>query len=135
MVNKTAPTRKCIPGIGTRELFDVNKERIIANIVEPMAPDISLSDTIAPSSAPRFSGKSILAIRSCRTVRHTQPIDATKMDDTNPMGVVYRWELPVSYYHKIIVIYPYPFLVVINLFFSWIIFINDYICILTGSPV
>ena len=29
---------------------------------------------------------------------------------------------------------PLPFLVVINQFFSWIIFINNCICILTGSP-
>ena len=46
----------------------------------------------------------------------------------------YRWELTVLHYHKIMVIYPYPFLVVITPFFSWIIFINDCICILTGSP-
>ena len=29
---------------------------------------------------------------------------------------------------------PLPFLVVITLFLSWIIFNNDCICILTGSP-
>ena len=44
------------------------------------------------------------------------------------------WDLPILCYHKIMVIYPYPFLVVITLLFSWIIFINDCICILTGSP-
>ena len=32
------------------------------------------------------------------------------------------------------VIYPYPFLVVITQLFSNIIFINDCVCILTGSP-
>ena len=46
----------------------------------------------------------------------------------------HRWELPVLRYHKILVIYPYTFFVVINQLFSNIIFINDYICILTGSP-
>ena len=35
---------------------------------------------------------------------------------------------------RIMVIYPYPFLVVITQLFSWIIFINYCICILTGSP-
>ena len=47
----------------------------------------------------------------------------------------HRWDLPVLHYHEIMVIYFYPFLVVITLLFSWIIFINDCICILTGSPV
>ena len=46
----------------------------------------------------------------------------------------HRWDLPVLRYHKIMVIYPYPFLVVITQLFSWITFINDCICILTGSP-
>ena len=46
----------------------------------------------------------------------------------------HRWELPVLRYHKVMVIYPYPFLVVINQFLSWVIFINDRICIFTGSP-
>ena len=45
----------------------------------------------------------------------------------------HRWELPVLHYHKIMLIYPYPSLVVITQFFSWIIFIRDCICILTGS--
>ena len=49
-------------------------------------------------------------------------------------GWQYRWELPVLHYHEIIVICLYPFLVVITQFFSWIICINDCICILTGSP-
>ena len=44
------------------------------------------------------------------------------------------WELPFLCYHEIMLIYPYHFVVVINLLFSWIIFINDCICILTGSP-
>ena len=43
-------------------------------------------------------------------------------------------ESPILHYHKIMVIYPYPFLVVTAQFFSWIIFINDCICILIGSP-
>ena len=46
----------------------------------------------------------------------------------------HRWDLPVLHYHEIMVIYPYPFLVVITLLLFWIIFINDCICILTGSP-
>ena len=37
----------------------------------------------------------------------------------------HRWDLPVLHYHKIMVIYPYPFLVVIIKLFSCIIFIND----------
>ena len=48
--------------------------------------------------------------------------------------VTHIWYLPVLHYHKIMVIYLYPFLVVITQLFSWIIFINDCICILTGSP-
>ena len=46
----------------------------------------------------------------------------------------HRWDLTVLRYHEIMVTYPYPFLVVITQFFSCIIFINDCICILTGSP-
>ena len=46
----------------------------------------------------------------------------------------HRWELIVLYYHKIMVMEPYPFLVVINQLSLWIIFINDRIYILTGSP-
>ena len=45
----------------------------------------------------------------------------------------HKRELPVLHYHKIMVIYPYPFLVVIDQFLSWIIFMNNRICILTGS--
>ena len=41
----------------------------------------------------------------------------------------HRWDLPVIHYHKIMVIYPYPFFVVISQLFSWIIFINDCIYI------
>ena len=44
------------------------------------------------------------------------------------------WKLPVLRYHKIMPIYPYPFLVVNIEFFSLIIFINDCICILNGLP-
>ena len=33
-------------------------------------------------------------------------------------GGQHRWELPVLHYHKIMVIYPYPFLVVITQLFS-----------------
>ena len=48
-------------------------------------------------------------------------------------GVGHRCELPVIHYHQIMVIYPYPLLVVITQFFYSITFINDCICILTGS--
>ena len=44
------------------------------------------------------------------------------------------WELPVLCYHEIMVMYPYPFLVLSTQLFSCIIFINDYINILTVSP-
>ena len=50
-----------------------------------------------------------------------------------PPTVRHRWELLVMNYHKIMVICPYPFLVVINQLLSWIRFINDCICILTSS--
>ena len=33
---------------------------------------------------------------------------------TNVAGELHRWELPVLHYHYIMVIYPYPFLVVIT---------------------
>ena len=33
-------------------------------------------------------------------------------------GDRHRWELPVLHYHEILVIYPYPFFVVITLLFS-----------------
>ena len=46
----------------------------------------------------------------------------------------HRWDLPILHYHEIMVIFPYPFFVVITQLFSCIIFINDCICILTGSP-
>ena len=51
----------------------------------------------------------------------------------NLSTVNHRWGLSVLHYHEIIVIYPYPFLVVITLLFSFIIFVNYVICILTGS--
>ena len=50
------------------------------------------------------------------------------------LGLRHRRDLPVLHNHEIMVIYPYPFLVVINLLLSCILFINDCICILTGSP-
>ena len=40
-------------------------------------------------------------------------------------GCFHRWELPIIYYHKIMVIYLYTFLVAVTLLFPWIIFIND----------
>ena len=45
----------------------------------------------------------------------------------------HRREWPILDYRKIMVIYPYPFLVVISLLFSWKIFINYCIGILIGS--
>ena len=53
---------------------------------------------------------------------------------SSPPPTCHGWDLPVLHYHKIMVIYPYPFLVVVTQLFSWIIFINDCIWILTGSP-
>ena len=44
----------------------------------------------------------------------------------------HRWESHVLHYHKIMVIYPYSFLVVVTQWFSWIIFFHYCICILTG---
>ena len=46
----------------------------------------------------------------------------------------HRWYLPVLRYREIMVIYSYPFLEVVTLLFSWVIFISDCIYILTGSP-
>ena len=43
--------------------------------------------------------------------------------------IAHKWELIFSYYHKVMVIHPYPFLVVITQLFSWIIFNNDCIYI------
>ena len=59
---------------------------------------------------------------------------------STPLGNGYhlaghRRELPVFHYHEIMEIYPYPFFVEVFHFFSCIIFNNDCICILTGSPV
>ena len=51
-----------------------------------------------------------------------------------PIPVSHRWELPVLYYPKIMGIYPYHFLVVIDQLLSCIIFNNDYIRILSGLP-
>ena len=48
-------------------------------------------------------------------------------------SIMDRLELSILHYHKIMVIYPYPLLVVIIQLLSWIIFINDCICILSGS--
>ena len=41
------------------------------------------------------------------------------------LPLLHRWELPILRFGKIMVVYPYPFLVVITLLFSWIIFINN----------
>ena len=46
----------------------------------------------------------------------------------------HRRESPTLHYHNTMVIYTYPFLVVIHQFFFWIIFITYCICILNGSP-
>ena len=56
------------------------------------------------------------------------------LGDWDTESVNHIWDLPVLHYHKILVIHPYPFLVVITQLFSWIILINDCIFILTGSP-
>ena len=52
------------------------------------------------------------------------PPNPTKISKESKMlagsGVNHRWDLPVLHYHEIMVIYPYPFLVVITQLFSWI---------------
>ena len=45
----------------------------------------------------------------------------------------HKWEWPILHYHKIMVIYPYHFLVAITQLFSCIIFISYFIFILTSS--
>ena len=69
-------------------------------------------------------------------VRHVRHIFFTINVDLGDYNTCLKhiWDLPVLRYHKIMVIYPYPFLVVITQLFSCIIFNNDCICILTGSP-
>ena len=47
---------------------------------------------------------------------------------------MHRRKLTVIRYQNIMVIFTYPFLVVITQLFSLIIFINDFTYILTGSP-
>ena len=47
---------------------------------------------------------------------------------------IYR-NYPFPWYHRIMVIYPYHFFVVITPLLSWIILLMICICILTGSPV
>ena len=42
-------------------------------------------------------------------------------------GVNHRWEFPILHYQRIMVIYPYPFLVVITQLLSCMISINDFI--------
>ena len=44
----------------------------------------------------------------------------------------HRREPTVIHYHETMVIHPYPSLVVITQFSSWVIFIHGCICILTG---
>ena len=67
----------------------------------------------------------------------TNEPDTCKKKDRNTFFFItyskHRRKLSVLHYHKIIVIYPYAFLVVINQLFSCIICINDCICILIGS--
>ena len=88
---------------------------------------------------PRYSN--ILDVVSCSTLTKTYPSWSKNTNDGEHQflkgflsGRQHRWELPVIHYLKIMAIYPYPLLVVITQLFSWIIFINDCICILTGSP-
>ena len=58
-------------------------------------------------------------------------------NSTQGTGVVvrHRWELTILCYHKIMTIYPYPFLVLITQLFSFIIIFIDCICILIFPPV
>ena len=90
-------------------------------------PDIFPCNTASSSDTMRaFNPLKLHHIFGCRHFRNSTHI--TSAADNH------RWDLPVLHYHKIMVIYPYPFLVVMTQLFSWIIFINDCICVLTGSP-
>ena len=62
------------------------------------------------------------------------PFVMTHFCTNGPVTSQHIWKLPVLHYHKIMVIYPYPFLLAITQLFYWIIFINGCIRILTGSP-
>ena len=59
---------------------------------------------VVVSSRPNWPGTWFIIISAWRTANHI-------------------WELPILHYHKIMVIYPYPFLGVISQLFTWIIFI------------
>ena len=96
------------------------------NIVELKPYNSVHVDLIGPYS------KSIRQQQTGRAIIRNN-VSLTCMKTIDPSSG-YIWDLLVFCYHEIMVIYPYPFLVVINQFFSWIIFIPDCICILTGSP-
>ena len=52
-------------------------------------------------------------------VSHSVTISGVCIFDTNDVCPMYHiWGLPVLHYHKIMVIYPYPFLVVMTQLFS-----------------
>ena len=88
-----------------------------------------------PSGLPRYQGhrRGVHTHVSRVPCPHSQRAEQVPGRGGIPSST-HRWELPVIHYHKIMVIYHYPFVVVIIQFFSWIILINDCICILTGSP-
>ena len=46
------------------------------------------------------------------------PLGSLQVVADDEACVVHKWDLPVLHYHKIMVIYPYPFLVVITQLFS-----------------
>ena len=99
------------------------------------------------STMPYFHGPSYTAIRmwyQSVTINYTtygsyvHPYYCFIPETNYPKGFSagnHIWELPVLRYHQIMVIYPYLFLVVITQLFSYIIFINGCICIITISPV
>ena len=68
------------------------------------------------------------------TPSHTSYVLVETWEHLKISSATHKWQLTFLRYHEIMVIYHYPFLVVITQLFSGIIFINDYICILTVSP-
>ena len=81
------------------------------------------------------TGRNAIEGIGVRSSASTPPLKTDSKGVLSTLTPVHRCYLPVLHYHKIMVIYLYPFLVVVTQLFSWIIFITDCICILTGSPV
>ena len=74
-------------------------------------------------------------LRSVKGRPALTPSDASSGEDSSSSeesssSEDHIWELPVSHYHEIMVIYPYTFFGAISQLFSCIICINDCICII-----